>query len=209
MDKTQGLFRSRGHIILASNSPRRRELLLSVGIGFDVIPADVDESYLLGERFDEHVTRLSEEKARAIADRFPGAFVLGSDTIVVIDDTLLGKPGDESEAQAMLSRLSGRTHTVFTGFCLIAKTTGIKRAGFVSSKVTMKELTSDEIEAYVATGEPMDKAGAYAIQGYSAYMVARVEGSYTTIVGLPLTEVIGLLKEVGAIEFRPAEGDRR
>jgi septum formation protein len=187
-------------IILASASPRRRELLLRVGLDFQVIPSSADESSLPDETPEPHAVRLSEEKALAVAgrDEVAGRWFIGSDTIVVRDDEILGKPGDAKEAAAMLRSLSGRAHRVISGYAVHDRQTGETRSATVTTRVWFKQLTEAEIREYIATGEPFDKAGAYAIQGIGAFMVPRIEGSYTNVVGLPLCEVIATLEAMGA-----------
>jgi septum formation protein len=183
-------------VILASASPRRRQLLLLVGIDHEVRPADVDESLLPGEAPDAHAERLARAKAHAIAEREPGAVVIAADTIVVVDGDVLGKPRDVPHARAMLRRLSGRTHTVLTAVAvaLAART----ESAVESVAVTFRALRDDEIDAYIATGEPMDKAGAYGIQGYGATIVERVDGDYFSVMGLGLRRLVELMARVGA-----------
>lgn len=195
------MFKAKRHIILASNSPRRREFLSSLGIEFDIIPADVDEKLLPGETFKEHVIRLSIEKSKKVSRENPDAFVLGADTLVVIDGRPLGKPKDEGEAVEMLQAISGKTHTVLSGYCVMDGGTGEMKTGVVETEVTIKGLTGDEIEAYVSTRESMDKAGSYAIQGIGSFMVSEIHGSYTNVVGLPVPEVVGAFIDLGAIEI--------
>ena len=192
-------------IVLASASPRRRELLAQVGLAATVVPADVDESVLAGEAPDRHVIRLSETKALAVAGRpeIAGRFFIGSDTVVVRDGTILGKPADAAEAAAMLRSLSGRGHEVVSGYAVHDRRTGRTLSGAVATHVWFKELTDQEISGYIATGEPLDKAGAYAIQGLGAFMVPRIEGSYPNVVGLPLCEVIAALEAFGAVNLFP------
>jgi septum formation protein len=180
-------------VVLASQSPRRRELLTLVGIAHDVRPANIDESYLSGESPREHCERLAREKARVIASQ--GTVTIGSDTIVVVDGDVLGKPKDTDDAVRMLRRLSGRQHVVMTAVA-------VDRDGRVLSAVetvtvTFRQLGDDEIEKYIATGEPMDKAGAYGIQGYGATIVERVEGDYFAVMGLPLNRLVRLLEQLG------------
>jgi septum formation protein len=186
-------------IVLASASPRRAELLASAGISFTIVPGDIDETPLPGEEPLAHVLRLAEEKAREAASRADGRFFIGADTIVLCHGDILGKPADNAAAAVMLQKLSGRMHHVITGFALIDQESGraIKRT--VSTEVFFRPLTADEIAAYVATGCPLDKAGAYAIQGGAAAMITRINGSYTNVVGLPLCEVVVALREVGAL----------
>lgn len=182
-------------IVLASQSPRRRELLAQVGIPHEVRPADIDETLFPGETPEGHSMRLAREKAAAIAAAEPGAAVIGSDTIVVVDGDILGKPRDVAHARMMLARLSGRAHTVFTA---VAVARGDRVVETVSRvEVAFRALAPWEIDAYVATGEPMDKAGAYGIQGYGATIVERIEGDYFAVMGLPVITVVRLLAEVG------------
>ncbi|TLM65440.1 MAG: septum formation inhibitor Maf [Deltaproteobacteria bacterium] len=190
-------------IVLASASPRRRELLAQVGLNVAVVPADVDETPFAGETPTAHVVRLSEAKALAVAGRreVVGRWFIGSDTVVVRDDAILGKPADAIEAEAMLRSLSGRSHEVVSGYAVLDRATGRTRSGAVTTRVWFKALTDREIAGYLATGEPFDKAGAYAIQGFGAFMVPRIEGSYPNVVGLPLCEVIAALEEFGAIRL--------
>lgn len=180
-------------VILASASPRRRELLALVGIEHEVRPANIDESYLQGETAREHAERLARGKAAAInAD---DALVIGSDTIVVLDGDILGKPADRAQAVEMLSRLSGRSHTVMTGVAV--QWGGRLVSELVEVGVTFRLLSDDDIERYVDTGEPMDKAGAYGIQGYGATIVDRVDGDYFAVMGLPLNRLVRLIESLG------------
>lgn len=190
-------------IVLASTSPRRRELLSQVGIDFQVIPSNVEETLLPGETPEAHVVRLSCDKAMEVANRPDpsGRWFIGSDTIVVRDDAILGKPADASEAAAMLSSLSGRSHRVISGYAVYDRLRGQTLSAAITTKVFFKDLTRQEIEGYIATGEPFDKAGSYAIQGIGSFMVPKIEGSYTNVVGLPLCEVIAALEELGAVEL--------
>ena len=182
-------------VILASQSPRRRELLTLVGIAHEVRPADIDESVLPGETPEGHCERLAREKAEAVARAEPDAVVVGSDTIVVVDDDILGKPRDVADACRMLTRLSGRSHVVHTAVAVVRG--GRTVSGVERVPVTFRALEPWEVEAYVSTGEPMDKAGAYGIQGYGATIVERVEGDYFAVMGLPLVRLVGLLARVG------------
>lgn len=181
-------------IILASASPRRSELLESAGIAFTVIPGNIDETPYHGEEPVAHVLRLAEGKAREVASRAEGRFFIGADTIVLCDSEIMGKPVDDKDASRMLQRLSGRVHQVITGFSILDLLSGEAVTEAVTTDVKFKTLTLDEISEYVATGCPLDKAGAYAIQGGAAYMVERIDGSYTNVVGLPLCEVVTALK---------------
>lgn len=187
-------------VVLASASPRRRELLSQVGIAAGICPAAVDETVLPDENAEQHVVRLSQAKARAVAERadVPGRWFIGSDTVVVRDAAILGKPIDATDAAAMLRSLAGRMHTVVSGYAIHDRAAGRTISGAVSTRVWIKALTENEIAAYLATGEPFDKAGAYAIQGIGAFMVPRIEGSYPNVVGLPLCEVLAALEQLGA-----------
>lgn len=195
--------RSSHAIVLASASPRRKELLERVGLAFQVVPSTVDEALLATETPEEHVIRLSRAKALEVASRSgqPGRWFIGSDTEVVRDDVVLGKPGDAAEAAVMLASLSGRSHLVISGYAVHDRQTGCTQAAAVVTRVFFKELTLREIEGYIASGEPFDKAGAYAIQGLGSFMVPRIEGSYTNVVGLPLCEVLATLEELGALRL--------
>ena len=182
-------------IILASQSPRRRELLALVGIQHEVRPADIDESYRPHETPQPHAERLAREKAQRLTVLYPDAVVIGADTVVVIDGELLGKPVDASDACRMLARLSGRTHTVHTA---VAVARGdVMASGVESVEVTFRALSVEQIASYVATGEPMDKAGAYGIQGYGATIVERIHGDYFAVMGLALGRLVDLLLQVG------------
>lgn len=190
-------------IVLASASPRRRELLQQVGLNFTVVPSAAEEQAIDGETPQQHVIRLSREKAQEVADRadVAGRFFLGSDTIVLRDTTILGKPTDTLDAAQMLRSLSGRSHQVLSGFAIIDREQGHRTEGAVTTEVWFKSLTEAEIRGYIASGEPMDKAGAYGIQGLGAFMVSRIDGSYPNVVGLPLCEVIQALESMGAIQL--------
>ena len=187
--------------ILASASPRREELLRSVGLKFKIIPAHVNEDYKKGESPQEHVKRLARDKALAIAHKYPNAWVLGADTIVVIDGLVLGKPKNKTQARQMLKRLSGRTHKVFTGFTLSHTASRLIKTKVIQSAVQFKNISSEEMEWYIACDEPYDKAGGYAVQGKGAYFIKTIRGSYTNVIGLPLCEVLEELKILGAINF--------
>jgi septum formation protein len=187
--------------ILASASPRRRELLKSLELEFAVIPSGVDEEYIPGESVKEHVLRLSREKALAVADENPQAWVLGADTVVIIDGEVLGKPDSKHEAREMLMLLSGREHRVITGFSIVRKSGNVVKSDLVESSVFFKEISEDEREWYIDTKEPYDKAGGYAVQGRAGFFIREIRGSHTNVIGLPLCEVVTVLKEVGAIAF--------
>jgi septum formation protein len=183
-------------LVLASASPRRRELLGQMNIPLLVIEPHVDETPLPDEPPADHVRRLARDKAAKIARDHPADWVLGADTTVVVDGRMLGKPRDQAEARAMLRTISGRWHTVFTGYCLMNAAAGRAHDGWAESDVFIRQLTDVQIAGYVATGEPMDKAGAYAIQGIGAGLVQQVRGSYTNVVGLPLAEVAILWEQI-------------
>ena len=188
--------------ILASASPRRQELLRSVGLKLKIIPAHVNEDYKEGESPREHVKRLARNKALAIAHKYPDAWVLGADTIVVIDGMILGKPKSKAQARAMLERLSGRKHKVFTGFTLACITAKSIKTRAIQSAVQFKNISPEEIGWYIDCDEPYDKAGGYAVQGKGAYFIQSIRGSYTNVIGLPLCEVLEELKTLGTIHFR-------
>jgi septum formation protein len=182
-------------VVLASGSPRRRELLDMIGIAHEVSPAEVDESYLAGEPPSAYVERLAREKGRVIAERCPEALVISADTTVVRGEEVLGKPGDAAEAARMLRALSGGTHIVFTAVAVSWR--GRVESAVEEVTVTFRELSDAEIEAYIATGEPMDKAGAYGIQGYGATIVERIDGDYFSVMGLSLRRLVALLDRLG------------
>ena len=182
-------------LVLASGSPRRRELLQGLGVRFDVRPADLDEPVLPGESPDQHVQRLAQDKARAGVAA--GELVLAADTVVVIDGDILGKPGDAVEARAMLERLAGRRHAVLSGVALVDGSNGRSVHGLARTEVQIVAMTATQIAWYVETEEPMDKAGAYAIQGLGALFVEEVEGNYTNVVGLPIPLTQSLFRDLG------------
>jgi septum formation protein len=184
-------------LILASGSPRRRELLSELVVPFAVIVSDVSEDLDPALTPVEQAVALAERKARAVAATVARGLVLGADTIVVLDGNILGKPVDDADACRILRRLSGRPHEVITGVALVDAASGGTRSAAVTSTVHVRPLANEEIAAYVASGEPRDKAGAYAIQGLGAALIDRHDGSYTNVVGLPLDEVVALLREAG------------
>jgi septum formation protein len=182
-------------VILASASPRRRQLLDLIGINHTVMPADIDETQFGGEAPGVYAERLARTKASTIAGRHPSAVVVGADTIVIVDGDVLGKPADGADAARMLRRLSGRTHVVQTA---VAVARGDAIASCVETvTVTFRELDDKTIAEYVETGEPLDKAGAYGIQGYGAVLVHRIDGDYFSVMGLGLGAVTVLLRELG------------
>lgn len=206
-------------LVLASASPRRQELLRGAGLSFEIQPADIDETPLPGERPRECAERLAREKALAVWKTRPHNVVLGADTIVVIDASIINKPLNADDAASMLRRLSGRTHQVITGVCIVAPAARGRKSTHTSEPrtkneweilrtenwelrtasdltlVTMSTIPANEIQEYIATGEPMDKAGAYAIQGRASRWIPRIEGDYTNVVGLPVALVYRMLRE--------------
>lgn len=179
-------------LILASASPRRRELLARAGIEFDIVPSALEEMRLADESGADYALRMARDKAAAVSGDYRGALVLAADTIVEIDSTVLEKPADPDDARRMLRMLAGRTHTVVTAFAL-ARNGEIVESEPVISRVTFRTLADSEIDAYIATGEPFDKAGAYGIQGIAAGFIAHVEGSRDNVMGLPTDQVIAAL----------------
>lgn len=181
-------------LILASESPRRAQLLEQLGLRFRVVPANLEER--IPERADpEEVERLAVDKALAVGNRFPQAVVIGADTVVVVDGYVLGKPGNEREAISMLQRLSGREHTVVTGIAVYQAASHKLESAHEETRVWFRDLDWAEIEGYVLSGEPLDKAGAYGIQGLGAALVRRIEGCYFNVVGLPVARLVEMLKE--------------
>jgi septum formation protein len=183
-------------LILASGSPRRRELLATIVRAFEVVPSEVDETLEAGPT-SEAVARLAARKARAVAGRVGEGVVLGADTVVVLDGQVLGKPGGDGEARAMLRRLRGREHEVITGIAAVDARLGREASRAVVSRVLMADYSDATLDAYVASGAPLDKAGAYAIQDLGGALVARLVGSYTNVVGLPVEETRELLAGFG------------
>ena len=215
--------RSADHqLILASASPRRQELLRSAGLAFVVRPAHIPEDRLAGEPAEEYVKRLAREKAQVVWQQLAASgeekeltadakeearvIVLGADTTVVVDEHVLEKPRDAEDAARMLRLLSGRTHQVMTGVCLVGE--GFELVGCEITQVTFSQLSERDIEEYIATGEPMDKAGAYAIQGIASRWIPRIEGDYGNVVGLPVAMVWKMLKDA-EVETRPGRGESR
>lgn len=182
-------------IILASGSPRRTELLHLIRIDHEVRPAHVDETQLAGEAPRAYAERLAREKALKVAELHPEAVVIGADTIVVVDGDVLGKPDDDASAMLMLQRLSGRAHVVDTAVAVVRD--GATASAVEEVAVQFRTLSDAEIARYIETGEPMDKAGAYGIQGYGATIVERVDGDYFAVMGLPLGLLVRLLRQVG------------
>jgi len=188
-------------LILASKSPRRYELLKQVGFDFDVIPSRIEENFFKGESPRKHVLRLAEAKALEVGSQYPDHWVIAADTVVYIDHSILGKPKNREEAMEMLRRLSGKEHWVLTGFSVQHLQKGKGDGEAVRTAVKVKKLTPVEMEWYIQTGEPFDKAGGYAIQGIGSFMIESIKGSYTNVVGLPICELIQMLTRLGAIKI--------
>ncbi|MGZ7094732.1 MAG: Maf family protein [Candidatus Angelobacter sp.] len=186
-------------LILASSSPRRQELLREIGVPFRVHAAHINEDQITSEAPGAYALRLAREKAEAVAVQYPQSYVLGADTIVVVDGEVLGKPKDQGDAVRMLWRLSGRGHEVTTAVSVVAPGT-LAETRASTTKVYFRELAEDEIQRYVAGGEPMDKAGAYAIQGGASRWADRIEGEFSNVVGLPLSLVTDMLRTTGLMK---------
>jgi septum formation protein len=205
VNKTQ-----QGRLILASKSPRRRYLLSQAGLQFEVIPGSVDEDAVVCNDPVEYVRVLSQAKADEIAARHPDCWVIGADTIVLIDGMVLGKPVGRDAAYAMLKRMSGQTHQVYTGYTICCRALDKHFSDVACTDVTFKSLSEEEIQWYIHTDEPFDKAGAYAIQGLGTFLVKRINGSYTNVVGLPVCEVIEYLIKEGVVQIKESGyADRR
>jgi nucleoside triphosphate pyrophosphatase len=188
-------------LILASKSPRRRYLLEQAGLKFSVIPSDIDETKIPLSSPDAYVRILSEAKADSVAQKYPDKWVIGADTIVLNNDSILGKPESKDDARSMLKQLSGQTHQVLTGYAIFCKAKNRKFSETVKTDVLFKHLTNEDIEWYIRTNEPFGKAGSYAIQGIGAVLVKSIYGSYTSVVGLPVCEVIEFLIKEGIIHI--------
>ncbi len=189
----------KNRLILASRSSRRYELLKQLGIEIDVVPSRVEEDFILGETPRDRVIRLSDAKASEVGERFPGYWVIGADTIVLINKSILGKPKDREEAIEMLRLLSGKEHRVITGISVQHRGKGRGDCEVVETTVRVKRLSAVEMDWYIQTGEPFDKAGGYGIQGIGSFMIESIHGSYTNVVGLPLCELIQMLIRLGAL----------
>ncbi len=197
------MYKSKESLVLASGSPRRKEILSGLGLSYKIVPSGVDENSAGIEAGPElYCQKWAERKALAVAERLSGEdnWYLAVDTIVVLDGGIMGKPSDAAEAYKYLSSLSGRWHRVVSGYCIHRPLSGEKLLRSVSSEVKFKELDKAEIQAYTQGEEPFDKAGGYAIQGVGAFMVEEIRGSYTNVVGIPLTEVVDDLRRLGVIE---------
>jgi len=195
-------------VILASASPRRATLLYNLGLNFTIVPAAIDESILPHEKPVDAVMRIAAAKAEAAGSKNPDAIVIAADTVVVCKGQILGKPVDDREAFMMLSTLSGDVHEVITGLCVLDSTSGMRDIDFEKTLVRFRELDKEEIEAYIASGEPQDKAGAYGIQGRAAIFVAGLEGCYYNVVGLPLSRLYMMLKRQGLCLLESGIGER-
>jgi len=192
--------------ILASSSPRRRELLASIGLSFDVMPSDIPEIHQPGESPEEYVARLSRGKAAVIAAKHPDSWIIAADTTVLLGDELLEKPADADDAKRMLATISGKTHTVYTGVTLQNAARGWHDTRVAETEVRMLPLDERDIAWYVSTGEPLDKAGAYAAQGIGAVFIDSIHGSYTNVVGLPLALLFQMLRRAGVDSLTIVEG---
>ncbi len=189
-------------LILASKSPRRKKLLEQIGIKIKVFPSTINEESVQIKSPKEYVQELSFLKAKDTALLYPDSWVLGADTIVVVQDQILGKPQSKTDAIAMLSKLSNCEHSVYTAFCIMNQKKNSKVVRSIETKVYFKYLTDQEIHWYVGTGEPFDKAGAYGIQGIGAFLVKQISGSYSNVVGLPVCEVVEILRSLNIIQFK-------
>ena len=193
-------------LILASASPRRKRLLQQIGLPFLSLPSHLDENQFAGESsFKAHI--MAEKKAGAVHLTTSNHWILGADTVVILGETILGKPHDHDEARSMLLLLRGKEHKVTTGFCVLDPSGIRKHSEDVSTLVKMKKLTEEEIEAYISTNEPFGKAGSYAIQGIGSFMIEAISGSYTNVVGLPLCALINALRSIGALKRFPLQNN--
>lgn len=188
-------------LILASKSPRRYDLLKQLGLDFEVIPSKIEEDFVPNEPPREHVIRLAEAKALDVGNQFPENWVIGADTIVYVDGIILGKPKSREEAMDMLKRLSGEEHRVLTGISVRHSNKGRGECEAVETAVRVKSLSPVEMDWYIGTGEPFDKAGGYGIQGIGSFMIESINGSYTNVVGLPLCELMQMLIRLGALRI--------
>jgi septum formation protein len=201
------MFRTCRQLVLASASPRRKDMLARFGLEFDIFSAAVDETPLPGETPESYVRRMAGIKAQEGARRHPRSWILGADTAIALEDgAIIGKPENRDDALSILRRLAGSVHFVLTGFCLANAERHINVSGTAVTRVQFMEADDEILRAYIATGEPMDKAGAYGIQGLGSFLVEEVNGSCTNVIGLPLSEVLGLLIDYRVIEPVPAPG---
>ena len=198
MASTVLLLKKMARIILASSSPRRKELLEQVGLKFEIFSPDIDESVHVGESADHYVQRLAQQKAQAILAQFPDAIVIAADTSLVLDHKIIGKPESKQHAFEIWTALSDRQHDVLSGVCVRSSECDPNtiQSMVVRTQVHFRKLSQLDMEQYWATGEPIGKAGAYAIQGYAAQFIPRIQGSYSNVVGLPLYETLQLLKNI-------------
>ena len=195
----QSIYHTRKPLILASASPRRQDYFHDLGLEYRAHPADIDEELLPEEKSQDFVKRMAMEKAVSVMDLYPGCWIVAADTVVSLDDLVLGKPRDPLDAVSMLMALSGKEHWVQTGICLACRQEGIVAVQSVRTRVVLSPFSERAAHAYVATGEPLDKAGSYGIQGQGAFLVKEVIGSYSNVVGLPLCELLVMLEEHGVI----------
>ncbi|MCM3743477.1 Maf family protein [Sporosarcina luteola] len=197
-------FIAKSPIILASGSPRRQELLGSLGIQFDTMPSDVEEVMeLVDQDFADYVQKLAVKKATAVAERQLDAVIIAADTIVVFGGEVYPKPSTKEQAESFLRTFSGKTHSVFTGISILGN--GLSKVFSAETKVTFKELDDPLIKSYVNSGDPMDKAGGYGIQTAGALLVEKIEGDYLNVVGLPLSKLVEILREEGIVQLKEAE----
>lgn len=185
------------HLILASSSPRRKELLTLLGLPFEIIPPAINEEVLGQKSPANHVRRLALEKAESVASHYPDSLVIGSDTVIELDGQILGKPADLEDAHHMLTRLRGRCHLVHTGLVLVAKAKQIEETWVETVKVWIKNFSHADLQAYLTTQDSLGKAGAYSIQGKGAHLIEKIDGDYPTVVGLPLGKLAQLLEQAG------------
>ncbi|MCX5801156.1 MAG: Maf family protein [Candidatus Eisenbacteria bacterium] len=186
----------RKRMVLASGSPRRRELVKMIGLEFELAVPEIHEDSAPHARPSKFVVELALAKALSLAQRFPNAVILGADTVVVLDGRILGKPRSVADARRMLRALSGRTHVVYTGLALVDVPTGVRETAYEKSRVTMKNIGNAEIDDYLATGEPMDKAGSYGIQGFGAVFIKHINGCFFNVMGLPVARLYDMLREL-------------
>lgn len=193
------MYNNSESIVLASGSPRRKEFLENLGLSFKIAVAAIDECTTVGELAGDFVLRMAKEKAAEVGELFPDSWIISGDTVVCLEKAILGKPTSEENAVALLLQLAGRTHFVRSGFCIWHKNKNILRTQSVLTSVRFTNFSERVARAYVATGEPMDKAGGYGIQGVGGVLVASIEGSYSNVVGLPMAELVAVLEEEGVI----------
>jgi septum formation protein len=186
-------------IVLASESTRRVDILRTLGVSFSIIPPGIDETKRPTESPKDYALRIAYEKAYKVGNLFPDKWIIGADTIVVHKGKVLGKPGSDTDAFEMLKRLRGNWHKVYTGYCVLNMSKQIVYQDVAETKVFIKDLTDDEIEKYIKTSEPLDKAGSYAVQGKGGYMVKEIKGSYSNVVGLPISEITDVLLSLGIL----------